>query len=95
MYNLSRGAYPFAAASGIGGQGGNYTGSLNNGTAGTTNTGAGGGGGSAGNGSGASGGSGVVIIGYPRGARQGSGGTITTTTNYIFHKFTTNGTFTT
>lgn len=54
----------------------------------------GGGGGSTGATSGGAGGSGVVIIAYPTGSINATGGTITTSGGNTIHTFTTSGTFT-
>lgn len=93
-----------AAAGGTGGSGGGGTGGINetDPTAGAVNTGSGGGGG-VNNGSagcpgfsrcnGAVGGSGIVIIKYPTGTADASGGTITQSGGYTIHKFTSGGTF--
>ena len=69
-----------------------------NGQAGTVNTGGGGGGGSRGSSgsglyNGGNGGSGIVIIRYVE-PQRGSGGTVTTNEGYIYHKFTSSGTYT-
>ncbi len=87
------------ASAGIGGLGGGgdgviYT-SLTGGVAGTANTGGGGGGGSSRTASatGGTGGSGVVIISYPTGSINATGGTITTNGVNTIHKFTSGGTF--
>jgi hypothetical protein len=66
-------------------------------TSGSTNTGGGGGGGAAYYSlmtDGASGGSGVVIIRYAGTVAKATGGTITITGGYVYHTFTTSGTFT-
>lgn len=86
-----------AGAGGIGGGGaGGNSGSA--GTAGIINTGGGGGGGSSvGAGAGAAGGaggSGIIIISYPTGSMNATGGTITTSGGYTIHTFTSSGTFT-
>jgi len=60
-------------------------------TTGATNTGSGGGGGRSGTGN--AGGSGVVIIRY-KGSQKATGGTITSSTGYTIHTFTSSGTFT-
>jgi hypothetical protein len=63
-------------------------------TPGAANTGAGGGGAGAGyDQGGQNGGSGIVIIRYP-GAQRGTGGTVTTTGGYTYHRFFSSGTFT-
>lgn len=85
-----------AGGSSIGGTGGTGTGS---GTNATANRGSGGGGGgydngSATMGSGGNGSSGIVIIRYAGVEARGSGGTITTSGGYVYHTFTTSGTFT-
>jgi hypothetical protein len=56
--------------------------------------GGGGGGGSSGNTPGGNGGSGVVIIRYPIGTANCSGGTITNAGGFTIHTFTSSGTFT-
>lgn len=63
--------------------------------AGPANTGNGGGGGfgQAGNFNGTAGGSGVVIIRYPTGLVNATGGTITTSGGFTIHTFTTSGDF--
>lgn len=88
-----------------GGLGGGGTGANTNGTSGSnqgsggetaggTNTGGGGGAAAAGRASGGqSGGSGIVIIRYP-GPQRGSGGTITSSGGYMYHTFTSSGTYT-
>jgi hypothetical protein len=60
------------------------------------NTGGGGGGGSHynANNKGGNGGSGIVIISYPTGTINATGGTITTSGGNTFHTFTSNGVFT-
>ena len=64
------------------------------GTNGAANTGIGGNArGDAGYGSGGNGGSGVVIIRYS-GSQRGSGGTVTSSGGYTYHKFTSSGTYT-
>jgi hypothetical protein len=85
-----------------GGTGGGGTGGLDNSCsytsacAGTPNTG-GGGGGTGYNYSqsitGGTGGSGIVIIRYS-GSQKGTGGTITSSGGYTYHKFTSSGTMT-
>jgi hypothetical protein len=82
---------------GSGGTGGGGAGGGNtNGTSGTANT--GGGGGGAGNNkvtnrTGGNGGSGVVIFRYIGTSAKVSGGTITTSGGYVYHTFTSSGTF--
>lgn len=88
-----------------GGLGGGGTGANTNGTSGSnqgsggetaggTNTGGGGGAAAAGRSSGGqSGGSGVVIIRYA-GPQRGTGGNITSSGGYMYHTFTSSGTFT-
>ena len=88
-----------------GGRGGTYifnnTAIANTGQAGTTNKGGGGGGGnypgSVGGSypgtNGGAGGSGVVIVRYQAAAQIGSGGTVTSAGGYIYHTFTSSGTF--
>jgi hypothetical protein len=82
--------------SGGGGQGGKYQGRIS--TAGSENTGSGGGGGSQvgdgynGNG-GSSGGSGIIILRY-LGGQRGTGGTVTSSSGYTIHTFTSSGTYT-
>jgi hypothetical protein len=62
--------------------------------AGAANTGTGGGGAGAGyDQGGQNGGSGIVIIRYP-GSQRGTGGTVTSSGGYTYHRFTTSGTFT-
>lgn len=90
MYPSGSGASGGAGGGGAGGQPG---------TAGTANTGSGGGGAgstSAYTGLKASGagGSGVVILRYQAPNAIATGGTITSSGGYIYHKFTTSGTFT-
>ncbi len=77
-----------AGGSGGGGNGGNVANSV----AGTANTG-GGGGGIYSSYPAANGGSGIVIVRY-LGAQRGTGGTVTTSGGYTYHRFTTSGTFT-
>jgi hypothetical protein len=62
---------------------------------GVANTGSGGGAGSSGrcNGPGGNGGSGVVIVRYPGSTTRASGGTIYTSGGYVYHKFTSSGTW--
>ena len=65
-----------------------------NATPGTANTGTGGGGAGAGFlQGGQNGGSGIVIIRYA-GAQRGTGGTVTSSGGYTYHRFTSSGTFT-
>lgn len=80
---------PSASNPGTPGLGGGGTGKAwaPGGTAGAPNTGGGGGGG-------ASGGSGIVIIRYPTGSINASGGTVTTFGEYTIHTFLSSGTFT-
>jgi hypothetical protein len=40
------------------------------------------------------GGSGIVFIRYQAAAQKGSGGTVTSSEGYIYHKFTSSGTYT-
>lgn len=63
---------------------------------GVVNTGSGGGAGSSGrcNGPGGNGASGVVIVRYPGSTAKASGGTIYTSGGYVYHKFTSSGTWT-
>jgi hypothetical protein len=92
------GARP-AGSGGAGGTGGGGAGA-SSAAAGTSGTnGLGGGGGGAGtNGvatfNGGTGGTGVVIIRYPTGTLTATGGTVTTTSGFTIHTFTTSGTFT-
>lgn len=79
-----------ASGGGAGGMGGG--GSSNSGP-GTANTGGGGSGGYGSPNTGAAGGSGVVVIRYS-GTPRGTGGTITQSGGYTYHRFTTSGTFT-
>jgi hypothetical protein len=85
---------------GSGGAGGGGAGGAPNanGTAGTANRGGGGGGAGSrhanANYIGANGGSGVVIIRYVGAAAKASGGTITTSGGYVYHTFTSSGTYT-
>jgi hypothetical protein len=87
-------------ASILGGIGSRSTGNSSGGqpggqaTPGAANTGAGGGGAGAGyDQGGQNGGSGIVIIRYA-GAQRGTGGTVTTTGGYTYHRFFSSGTFT-
>ena len=85
-------------SSGGAGGGGAGTGGTAAGAAATVNTGGGGGGGGFGSASGnyfggGNGGSGVVIISY-LGSQRGTGGTVTTSGGYVYHTFTTSGTYT-
>lgn len=66
-----------------------YTGA----TAGAANTGDGGDGQGSGSGASPAGGSGIVIVRYA-GAQRGTGGTVTSSGGYTYHKFTSSGTFT-
>jgi hypothetical protein len=84
--------------SALGGVGGGGTGcyggtSGTGGSTGTTNTGGGGGGQCGNSASGLAGGSGIILIRY-LGAQRGTGGTVTTSNNYTYHKFTSTTTFT-
>jgi len=86
---------------GTGGNGGAGNGGNNSGSSGTAATdGTGGGGGgrgyyNSGSGVGGDGGNGIVIIRYrDEGGQRGSGGTITQSGGYYYHKFTSSGTFT-
>jgi hypothetical protein len=54
----------------------------------------GGGGGSSGTAGGGAGGSGIAIIRYAGTTALATGGTITVTGGYVYHTFTTSGTFT-
>jgi hypothetical protein len=63
------------------------------GAAGTGNGGGGGNGVPAGWGHGGAGGSGVVIIRYPVGTMEATGGTKTNSGGYTYHTFTSSGTF--
>lgn len=79
--------------SGIGGIGGGGAGG-NVGSNGVDGTGGGGGGGwSYASGNGGKGGSGIVIISYPTGSVNASGGTVTTSGGYTIHTFTSSGYF--
>jgi hypothetical protein len=62
------------------------------GVSGTNGLGGGGGGGGTSNGLGGAGGSGVVIIRYA-GAQQATGGTVTTSSGFTIHTFTSSGAF--
>ena len=76
---------------GIGGGGCGQTGGGISATSGTPNTGGGGGGG---NGSVGNGGSGIVKLRYNSGSiMNATGGTITVSGSYVYHSFTTSGTF--
>jgi hypothetical protein len=88
-------ASPGAGGSGGGGAGVIYTGATG-GVAGAANTGGGGGGGASQGASipGGSGGSGIVIISYPTGMINATGGTMTTSGGNTIHTFTSSGTFT-
>ena len=81
---------------GNGGSGGGGNGSgANNGyvaQAGAANSG-GGAGAASNNGTGRAGGSGVVIVRY-LGSQRGTGGTVTSSSGYTYHTFTSSGTFT-
>lgn len=99
---LSGGNYYFAGGGAGGASGhnpGNYGGLGGGGsfnTAGTANTGGGGGsGGAYGNpvDNPQGGGSGIVIVRYTAGSITATGGTITTSGGYTYHKFTSSGTF--
>ena len=61
--------------------------------AGMTNTGGGGGGRAHDGTNGSAGGSGIIIIRYA-GDQVGSGGTVTSSGGYTYHKFTSSGTYT-
>jgi len=76
--------------------GGGNGGRSSNGTAGTNNTGGGGGGGAWNSAvyNGAAGGSGIVIISYQSNTQKGLGGTVTSSAGYIYHTYTSSGTFT-
>jgi len=96
-------AKPTVAAGGTGGGGAGGVASAIDFTApvaGTANRGGGGGGGTSNIGAGgvpqpgAAGGSGVVIISYPTGSINATGGTITTSGGNTIHTFNTSGTFT-
>jgi hypothetical protein len=105
---LSGGVYYFSGGGGGGCESINRTGTgglggggdspnPGNGTNGDANTGGGGGGASRGSGGGGTytsgaGGSGLVIIRYP-GAARGTGGTITTSGGWTWHKFTSSTTY--
>jgi hypothetical protein len=87
----------YSVAAGTGGSGGGGNGGLAAvaSTAGAVNTGGGGGGDGGGPGLGASaGGSGVVIIRYAGSVQRATGGTVTITGGYVYHTFTTSGTYT-
>jgi len=83
---------------GTGGSGGGGNGNKDtaggNGYAGTNGLGGGGGGGGAGSYVGGNGGNGVVIISYPTGSLNATGGTITTSGGNTIHTFTSGGLFT-
>ena len=90
------GDYSYGGAGGAGGGGGSRSG-VNVITAGTDGLGGGGGGGGSYGGSaytnGARGGSGVVIIRYASSTAKATGGSISYTNGYVYHTFTSNGTF--
>lgn len=88
------GVYPEYAGPGQGAAGGGNGGFRGGSapTAGGANTGSGGGGSSHGGGS-TAGGSGIVIIRYA-GSQRGTGGTVTSSGGYTYHKFTSSGTYT-
>jgi hypothetical protein len=83
-----------AGSGGNGGGGGGSVSGNNQAGSGTPNTGGGGGGAERSTyTTSGSGGSGVVIIRYP-GSQRASGGTVTSADGYIYHTFTSSGTFT-
>lgn len=83
------------AVGGAGGTGGGGAGGAGSaGVNGTANTGGGGGGGPGSAVTAGTGGSGVVIISYPVGSINATGGTITTVNGLTVHTFTTSGTWT-
>lgn len=73
---------------GPGGLGGGGAGNAS----GTANTGGGGGGGGT-PGTGGSGGSGIVIVRYPGSSARATGGTVTLAGGYVYHTFTSSGSF--
>lgn len=92
------GSYPYQGGSGGAGGGGN--GGSNGGTSGGNGVAYSGGGGggrgqyNSGSGVAGSGGSGVIIVRYAGTIARGSGGTITIYGGYVYHAFTSSGTFT-
>ena len=95
-----QGSNCFFPGAGGGGTGGTtYPGQSGgtNGGDGTANTGGGGGGGAGGRDArppAGNGGSGIVIIAYPGAVQQATGGSVTITGGYVYHKFTNVGTST-
>lgn len=83
------GSETVAGTGGAGGGGAGSTGGSTTGVAGTANTGGAGGGSTIGG----AGGSGIVIVAYP-GSTRGTGGTITSSSGYTYHTFTSSGTYT-